>query len=52
MCDSFFETDFTCWRHCAISEVEIYKKKKKHFATFDCFCKNEAYVNFETHKHH
>jgi hypothetical protein len=35
------------WQHCAISTLEI--SKKKHFAMF---CKNEACVNCETHKRH
>ena len=29
-----------------------YRYKKKHFATFDFFCKNEACINCETHKRH
>ena len=37
------------WRHCAISALKI---SKKHYATFDFFCKNEACVKCGTHKRH
>ena len=37
------------WQHRTISALQI---SKKHFAMFDIFCKNEACVNYGTHKHH
>ena len=37
------------WQHWAISALEI---SKKHSATFDFFCKNEACVICETQKRH
>ena len=40
--ESFSKMTSNFWRDCAISALKI---SKKHFATFEFFCKNETCVN-------
>ena len=45
-CSNFMICEATVPSQCSVRNI------KKHFVTFDFFCKNEACVNCETYKRH